>query len=367
MNKYCSAVLLTLSHRTIQGGVEVYSHFLQRAFPALTILGQEDIFQNQSIAIPFLREPLVGKHLAEIVIEKPSLPEIVFTSGMQGWALPSREKKIPTISIMHGTFAGLAENGFRRSPLQYWRMRHIFTFFEKRSAQNAHVCIANSAHTQRELKKFYNVESRVIYPPIDTTLFKPGSQKAARKKLEWKHNEKKHVLFVGNPTESKGWDILLALTERHSEIIFHTITIPHTPSVRENIVSHPPQSRENLVHFFRAADALIFPSRYEGFGFVPLEALASGCPVVSSRVGIFHEFTPKNAVITRTHSLDAFDTSLSDILEQKPRTNDYDKITKKFSFKQFSEKILQTVAEAKKYNNSHMKESKLSQRMYNNE
>ena len=31
------------------------------------------------------------------------------------------------------------------------------------------------------------------------------------------------------------------------------------------------------------ADALVFPSIYEGFGLPPLEAMASGCPVVASR------------------------------------------------------------------------------------
>ena len=341
------AMLLTLSRKTIQGGVEVYAHFLQRVLPKLTILGQEDVPPARQFSLPFLREPLVGKQLAEIVLEKSPLPEIVFTSGMQGWSLPSREKNIPTISILHGTFAGLAENGFRHSALQYWRMRHIFTFFEKRSAQNAHACISNSTHTQRELKKFYGVDSTVIYPPIDTALFKPGSKETSRKKLAWNNAGKKHVLFVGNPTESKGWDIILALAERHPEIIFHTITIPHTPSTRENILAHPPQTRENLVHFFRAADALIFPSRYEGFGFVPLEALASGCLVVSSRVGIFHEYTPKNAIILPTHTAGAFNDALTRVLAQKSRASDHADISKKFSFEEFSKKISQVVKEAK--------------------
>ena len=37
-----------------------------------------------------------------------------------------------------------------------------------------------------------------------------------------------------------------------------------------------------LVLFYNAADALIFPSIYEGFGLPPLEAMQCGCPVVAT-------------------------------------------------------------------------------------
>ena len=44
-------------------------------------------------------------------------------------------------------------------------------------------------------------------------------------------------------------------------------------------------SQSELADFYRAADVLIFPSYYESFGLVALEAMASGTPVVASRVG----------------------------------------------------------------------------------
>ncbi|HTY09027.1 MAG TPA: glycosyltransferase, partial [Candidatus Edwardsbacteria bacterium] len=39
---------------------------------------------------------------------------------------------------------------------------------------------------------------------------------------------------------------------------------------------------EKLPLYYNAADLLAFPSNYEGFGLPPLEAMASGCPVVAA-------------------------------------------------------------------------------------
>ena len=48
-------------------------------------------------------------------------------------------------------------------------------------------------------------------------------------------------------------------------------------------------SPEELAALYRRAGALVFPSLYEGFGFPPLEAMASGCPVACSNAGSLPE------------------------------------------------------------------------------
>lgn len=55
-------------------------------------------------------------------------------------------------------------------------------------------------------------------------------------------------------------------------------------------------SPEELAELYRGAAALAFPSLYEGFGFPPIEAMASGCPVAASRAGSLPEICGDAAV-----------------------------------------------------------------------
>ena len=51
--------------------------------------------------------------------------------------------------------------------------------------------------------------------------------------------------------------------------------------VRESLFIKSAMSFEDLAQHYRSADLVVFPSYYEGQGLIPLEALASGTPVVT--------------------------------------------------------------------------------------
>ncbi len=60
-----------------------------------------------------------------------------------------------------------------------------------------------------------------------------------------------------------------------------------------------------LAELYRRATALVFPSRYEGFGWPVLEAMASGCPVAAASGGAVEEVTGGAAVLFAPGSVEA--------------------------------------------------------------
>src|SRR5262249_56552139 len=62
---------------------------------------------------------------------------------------------------------------------------------------------------------------------------------------------------------------------------------------------------EQMPALYNAIDLLLFPSLYEGFGWPPLEAMASGTPVVCSRAGSLDEVVGDAALTADPEDLDA--------------------------------------------------------------
>ena len=70
------------------------------------------------------------------------------------------------------------------------------------------------------------------------------------------------------------------------------------------VIQTGPLPQSLMPALYRAASALVFPSTKEGFGLVVLEAMASGVPVVTSRIAPFTEYLSDDDVLW----CDPFDT-----------------------------------------------------------
>jgi glycosyltransferase involved in cell wall biosynthesis len=72
--------------------------------------------------------------------------------------------------------------------------------------------------------------------------------------------------------------------------------------------------RERLRELYRHARAFVYPSRYEGFGIPPLEAMACGAPVIASRVGAVPEYAEGAALLIEPNDRDALKAALTQVL-----------------------------------------------------
>lgn len=86
-------------------------------------------------------------------------------------------------------------------------------------------------------------------------------------------------------------------------------------SDRIQIVSNP--SQQELRRLYRAASLFVFPSHYEGFGWPPLEAMAAGCPVVSSDCGSLPEVVGAGGIVVSGGDYDAMAQACDKLLSDK--------------------------------------------------
>jgi glycosyltransferase involved in cell wall biosynthesis len=135
------------------------------------------------------------------------------------------------------------------------------------------------------------------------------------------HPEPDSVLMLYHPDPRKGGDDgLLAL--RRLQARMPRVRVRLMGTVRPAACCRQPfpfefhPGDETLRHAYSTATAFLYPSRYEGFGLPPLEAMACGCPVVTTAVGAVTEYAcdRRNALVVPVGDVDAMADRLEDVL-----------------------------------------------------
>lgn len=74
-------------------------------------------------------------------------------------------------------------------------------------------------------------------------------------------------------------------------------------------------TQEELVAIYLGASVFVFPSRYEGFGYPPLEAMSYGIPVVSSNAFSLKEVVGNGGILVSPNAVDEYVQSITKLLE----------------------------------------------------
>ncbi len=212
------------------------------------------------------------------------------------YALPSAgARRTALVLTVHDLVAEVFPDGLS------WRHRQAFrrTF---RSAAAAHRVIAVSETTRRELSTHYPVDpARIVPVPngVAADLCVPSREDAAAAALPHPF-----LFYAGGLDPLKNVPLLLRVLRgcRERGLVLHLVIAGEEGvrrdallreaaglGVRDAVRPLGHVDDASLAAAYRAALAFVFPSRYEGFGLPPLEAMAAGCPVVSSPCGALAE------------------------------------------------------------------------------
>jgi len=220
-----------------------------------------------------------------------------------------------------------------RVPKKYNPARMFYgRVIARRLAQRQDAVIAISDNTARDIREFFGVSPariRVIHNGLEHDRFFPGSREQAQAEIAQRHKlyapfflyvarlehpAKNHVRLISAFNEFKArtgsdWQLVFGGGDWHGAEAIHSAArqSPFAADIRFlGFVAD-----DDLPNLYRAAEVLVYPSLYEGFGMPPIEAMACGCPVICSTRGSLGEIVGNAAALADPEDVDFMAKQLS--------------------------------------------------------
>ncbi len=237
------------------------------------------------------------------------LPRLVRRLRLDVLHIPSYRRLLwPQPCAMVATIHDLAP--FRLPHKYDWKRMLYGRVVVRRLARRQDEIIAVSQATADDLGTFFRLPAdqvTVIHNGLDHARFNPGNAAEARRIVASRHGLVKPFFLYVARLEHPGknhtrlieafnwfklathspWQLVLAGADWHGAEEIHA-AIRRSPYARD-IITPGFVPDADLPLWYRAADAFVYPSLFEGFGLPPLEAMACGCPVVAATDGALAE------------------------------------------------------------------------------
>ncbi len=154
---------------------------------------------------------------------------------------------------------------------------HYLRIWDYTTANRVDHFIANSKYIAKRIKKIYNKEAEVIYPPVDTKLFPCET------------NKENYYVTASRFVPYKRIDLIV---EAFANMPDKKLLVIGEGSEKDKIVSKAKkninflgyQEGDALKKYLQKAKAFVFAAE-EDFGIIVVEALACGTPVIALRKG----------------------------------------------------------------------------------
>ena len=266
----------------------VYTAFLN---PKTAKKNIDDFYKWNIVTSWAAKIPLIGKlysplrFLAPSIWESFDFSEFDLVISSSGWYMCKGIKTLkPTVHISYIHHPPRYLYGYETAVewQKYWPVKiyaTIVNFFLRRwdysSSQRADVLIANSEETKRRIKKLYNRDSTVIYPPVTIP----------NKDTRYKPQDTSYFVTVSRLGKAKHIDLLIQtanVNKLNLKIVGKGRELKYLKSLAgetvEFITDASDQQRDNLL---KDAKAFLFASVDEEFGIAPIEAMGFGTPVIA--------------------------------------------------------------------------------------
>ncbi len=172
-------------------------------------------------------------------------------------------------------------------PERYREQTWLYRYFLKPFIHRVDLVITVSQRAKVDILEFFRLDPdrvEVVYPSYEREVFKPGNSG---------FDVPPYLLMVGAVYPHKNAEvvvkalpyipeyslIIVGVGERYGERIRE---LAERLGVSQRVALLPYREKGELAELYRRAFALVFPSKYEGFGLPVLEAMASGCPVIGT-------------------------------------------------------------------------------------
>jgi glycosyltransferase involved in cell wall biosynthesis len=215
---------------------------------------------------------------------------------------------------------------------------HRLRIWDRLSADRVDNYIANSHYVQQRIFKYYRRPSTVIHPYVDVSDFNVGTVKD------------KFYLAVGRLTPYKKFDLIIETFNQLGlplKIAGDGVAMKQLKNMAKSNIEFLGQINDvQLRELYGKARALIFP-QVEDFGITPLEAMASGCPVIAyARGGALETVLDrKSGLFFYSQSVESLRHAIYQFQEINFKYSQIRKQAEKFDRERFNGKILEFISE----------------------
>lgn len=221
----------------------------------------------------------------------------------------------------------------------FWPIKEILRAIDKNGSKRADIVVANSRNVQQRIKRYYRRKAEIVYPPVEVKSIGEAGER------------KDYYVCLSRLVKQKGIDLAVKTCSKNKISLVVVGDGDESQKLQKaagetiKFVGNCEEKRK--LEIMSQAKALLFASKDEDFGIVPVEALKTGIPVVAYNSGGVKETVDdgKNGVLFSNYTEDGLFEAMKRLDRLKISEGECRKSANKFSEAIFTKQIKNLIPE----------------------